>query len=143
MRERTKRVKRKPFGGLQLKMDIDPETKRRLEAENKVAIWMKDEGGKIQDALNSDYVHCKAETVGGEDQTDATISMRTGTMKHGEPEICYLMEIPREYYEQDQAYIEEQNLAVDHAIRGGETAGQLNVDPNLGETSVKKVDYKP
>lgn len=132
------RNKRVPFNGMRLKLEVDEATKRRLEAEGKVAVWMTDKGGKLQSAQASDYEFV-TEKKG---QEDSPRSLRVGTNKDGSAQIGYLMEIPKEYYEEDQAAIEEKNAAIDSAIKG-ELTGPAGVDPNLGSASIAKVDYKP
>ena len=142
----TGRRKRNHFGTQRLKMDIDPETKRRLKAEGKVPVWINDTGSRLNDALDGDYTFEHAEEVGNNkearEQEDTRRMLRVGTRKHGEPLNAYLMSIPEEYYAEDQAIKEEENVAVDRAIKGGEPKGPLDVNPDLGSTTAK-VHYNP
>ena len=139
----TGRRKRTPFGVQSLKLDIDDETKRRLEAEGKVPVWINDVGNRLQEARNGDYEFEHAAEVGGEVKEDTRIMRRVGTTKFGEATNAYLMSIPKEYYDEDQDLKEEANRATDRAIKGGEPNGPLGIDKNLGTATPSKVDYKP
>ena len=142
-RQETGRRKRNSFGTQRLKMDIDVETKRRIEAEGKVPVWINDVGNRLQEARNGDYEFEHAAEVGGDEQADTRITRRVGTSKYGEAQNAYLMSIPKEYYDEDQDIKEEANRAVDLAIKGGEPNGPLGIDKNLGTATASKVDYKP
>ena len=136
-RNRRERI---PFGGAALKLDIDQKTKDRLVAEDKVPVWINDRDGRIQAAQQSDYEFEQADKVG--DEEDTRRMRRVGTTKEGKAINAYLMSTPREYYEEDQAYVEDQAAASDRAIKG-ELDGPSGVDPNLASATIKKVDYSP
>lgn len=105
------RKRRTPMGAPQLKLDAPtrPGFNRR---------WFNDTPGRIDKALQHDWTHVMQETkADGEPQP---VKALVGRTPEGQPLHAYLMEIPEEYYAEDQAAKQEAVDAVDQAIRRGQ-----------------------
>ncbi len=145
------RTKRVPFGVRQLKMTADSETMGKFKSQKKVPRWINDVDNRIATAIEGGYSFVedsgkKQVEVGGKTQDkDRRIKKIVGKDKTGIPITAYLMSIPALYYNRDCKEKEKQNVLVDQAIRGGNPAGLQahGVPVELGETSVRRVDYKP
>lgn len=147
---RQNRRKRKAFGLPQYKLNLDEVTKERLNKEGLRPRWINDDGGRLNDAEEGDYVfveHAKTKVKTGSNEQEHTgrIRKQVGTKKSGEPLYAYLMAIPEEYYREDQEEKEKVNKLVDEAITRGDPpdVGHHGVDPGYGATTVKDVNYKP
>ena len=136
------RKKRVGFGVPHLSMTIDEKTQRRLEAEGKVAYWFNDKDNRIQRALESDYEFVTYDDVkvgtDEEVEEDRRIKKRVGRGVE-----AFLMAIPKEYYDEDQAAKEERNKMVDEAIRGGQPPGVDTPNVAGGGTYKGNISYKP
>jgi|WetSurMetagenome_2_1015567.scaffolds.fasta_scaffold59543_2 hypothetical protein len=145
MRKRTERI---PFGVPRLKMNLDQETLRNLESKGLVPRWVNETDSRLINAEKGGYEFINSKVKVGDEQKeveDQRIKQRVGTNRDGSPMFSYLMAIPKEYYDEDQAEKEKINKKVDDAIRGGSPPGLQNhgVSPNLGSVTVEKVSYKP
>jgi hypothetical protein len=149
-KERTTRV---AFGVPRLKMNLDAKTEARLKKEGVVPRWINDEdhGQRLKNAIDGGYEFVNAdgtEEVGTTKEVqdrDRRIRKLVGANKDGSAKYAYLMAIPREYYDEDQAKKEATNRMVDDAIRGGSPGGLKphGIAPDKGGTYVKNVDYTP
>lgn len=152
-RGRQDRKARVPFGVQRRKMTLDSATEARLKAEGKVPRWINDDdhGSRLQAAQDGSYEFLMAEgteVVGDAQETqerDRRIRKLVGTHKDGSPKYAFLMAIPKELYDEDQAAKEEKNKLVDQAIKGGSPSGlgHHGVSPDKGGSYVKNVDYNP
>lgn len=144
--DRTERI---PLGVPRLTMNIDEETKKRY-ADKKLR-WVNDEDGRLLSAQGGGYefvVHGRDPVKVGDlknVKADRRVCKQVGKHRDGSPMFAYLMAIPREYYEQDQAEKEKANRMVDEAINGGKPKGlqEHGVAPEHGGSYVKNIDYRP
>lgn len=146
------RRKRTPFGVPRLKMNLDDATMSRLQAEEKVPRWINDTDNRIAEAQSGDYEFVASDIApiktGDKEEVaeqDRRVRKIVGKHKDGSPLYSYLMAIPKEYYNEDQAEKEAMNRKVDEAIKGGSPSGldHHNIAPGKGASYVKKVDYQP
>ena len=149
-KDRQDRRKRVPFGVRKLTMNVDAETKKRLEAEGKVPRWINDEDDKLTLAQEGWYEFVESDGIevgdkGEKQEARRKVRKLLGKRKDGSPQYAYLMAIDREYYEEDQRAKEDVNMKVDEAIRAGKPKGLQShgVGPSLGRTYVKNVEYNP
>lgn len=150
---KTNRRERVPFGVASLKMNLDSSTMERLKKEEKVPRWINDVDDRIISAERGGYEFVddsgheaiKTGDAGEVQEQDRRIKRRVGKTKDGAPIIAYLMAIPKEYYDEDQAKKEEVNARVDQAIKGGTPPGLSGhgVSSTEGGAYVKNVDYQP
>jgi hypothetical protein len=148
-RGRQKRTDRIPFGVLRQKLNLDKATEARLKREKLVPRWINDDdfGQRIKDAQSGGYEFVTAdgtEKIGDAKElqdSNKAIKKLVGTHRDGSSKIAYLMAIPEEFYNEDQAAKEEVNMRVDNAIRGGNPAGLKHhgVDPKHGSTYKKNI----
>ena len=120
--KKPRKRERVPFGG----------RRQRLKTEQRTGFvrrWFNDTEDRIQRALDAGYTFVKDDvSVGqgqiGEENTDMNGSVSKIVSKGGgEPVRAYLMEIPENFYLQDQAEKEKINRMVDDAIRAGTPSG--------------------
>ena len=138
----TNRRKRTGFGVQRLKLTLDGKTMQRLNAEGKVPRWFNDKEDRIQRALESDYEFVTYDDVKVGDKEEGDEDRRI--KKHvGRGVYSYLMAIPKEYYDEDQAIKEETNMMVDEAIRGGTPPGVDTPNVAGGGTYKGNISYKP
>jgi hypothetical protein len=102
--------------------------------------WFNDESGRIGQALGGGYNYVAPEHAtslgqgalhrGSTDPSKARVSV---VVSRGDPIIrAYLMEIKKEYWEQDQAAKEEVNQKVDEALAVG-GAGGASIENQYGK----------
>jgi hypothetical protein len=96
---------RVPFGTPQLKLASDPRPGFHRRYFNDVP-------GRIQRALNAGYSHVK-------DDNGNNVTTTVGVAKEGGALAAYLMEIPKELYDADQAAKMEAIDAFDESLRRG------------------------
>ena len=133
------RIVRVPFGGPRLKLQLSDVDRKRFDERGMVPRWINDQDGRLAQAQGGGYQYVKSEHAGslgqgalhgGNTSQDSRISI---VVSRGEPIIrAYLMEIKKEYYDEDQALKESQNAKVDEALRGGSTGG-AEVENAYGE----------
>jgi len=113
--------------------------RRRLSAPdgpaNKVRRWVNDSPGRLADATRGGYTFVEDDealnamgmTYGDEKETTevggSRISRFVGTQKSGEPMKAYLMEIEKDWYEEDQLKKQEINDMTEAAIKRGAPDG--------------------
>ncbi len=137
--QQEQKVARVPFGGPQLKLQLSAEERAKFTERGMVPRVINDQDGRIQRAQSGgyDYVDPKYATSWGSQQlhqgnTDLG-SKVSKIVSRGEPQIrAYLMEIKKEYYDEDQASKEVHNMKVDEALAQG-TAGGANVENAYGD----------
>lgn len=139
---------RRAFGVRRLKMEIDAATLDRLESEQMVPRWVNDEnnGQRIRDAIEGGYEFVESqgsEEVGSEQvDADKKIKLTVGTNKDGSPLYAFLMAIPKEFRDEDNAAKERQNKMVDDSIRAGRPNGtqSLGVSSDLASVTAKNIN---
>ena len=86
-----------------------------------------DVGGRLQQALDGGYTFVDKNDVQlnevgvtpGNADLGSRVSTPVGTDEHGKAIFGYLMEIPQEWFDEDQKVIHDRNDQVDKAILGG------------------------
>lgn len=112
------RKERVPLGVARSKLTVPPR-------EGYVRRWVNDDGkGRLQFAKEGDYAFVEDPDlrVGedeGQSRQDSRVSRIVGRTAEGKPMRAYLMEIPRELYQQDQHSKQSELDEVDRAIRKG------------------------
>ncbi len=135
--ERTARV---PFSGPRLKLQLSAADEKGFKDRGMVARWFNDESGRIGQALGGGYNYVAPENAGSLGQgaihrgsTDPSKARVSVVVSRGDPIIrAYLMEIKKEYWEQDQASKEGVNQKVDEALAAG-GAGGASIENQYGK----------
>jgi len=137
--QKENKVARVPFGGPRLKLQLSDEDGKGFVARGTVPRWINDQDGRLARAQSGGYSFVKPEHAGslgqgalhaGNTDLGARVSK---VVSRGEPVItAYLMEITKEYYDEDQALKETRNAKVDEALAGGKTGG-ANVENAYGD----------
>lgn len=118
-RQRTR--KRNVFNGTETKLRVSNQIPGyHLHIFNDIA-------GRIQTALDAGYEFVAPSEVGGvsvnvtDRNTDLGDKVRflVGRTETGEPMYAYLLKIRQDWYEEDQAALEQRNMLIDEAIRSG------------------------
>lgn len=120
-RKGSGRKARVPLNAMQQKMQV------KHKNPNFVDRWFNDDHGRLQAAQQAGYEFVededvKAERAGTNAESDARVSIHAGTRRDGSPMNAYLMRIPKEYYDEDQAAKQAVVDETDKAIRGGSIA---------------------
>jgi len=116
-----------PFGRARLKTQLSAEDLAEFKKRKMVPRVFNDQDGRIQAALNAGYSYVKpehAESWGesaiGQGNTDLGNRVSKVVSRGNETVLtAFLMEIPRKFYDQDQAEKERINAQVDDAIALG------------------------
>jgi len=132
--------------------------RRKLEVPERpgyVRYWMNDYPGRIQQALQGGYDFVKTtdvdinnsstgadSTLSGNTDMGTNISLVVGKTEQGGPLRAYLMEIKAEYYNEDQAYIQDRVDLVDKTIRRGKFKPEGESQADSENSYVKKSDYQ-
>jgi len=133
------KVRRVPFSGPRLKLQLSDEDMKSFKERGMVPRWFNDESGRIQKASGGGYNFVKpehAKSLGqgalhrdGNDESGARVSV---IVSRGDPAIrAYLMEIKKEFWDADQAAKESVNLQVDEALAAG-GAGGASIENQYG-----------
>ena len=123
------RNKRKPFGVKTSKLAISK------QQEGFHYRWVNDEPGRIGQAIEGGYQFVDPNEVAREPREDNKTREYAGLKADGSPMFTYLMKIPQEYYEEDQAVSQGHLDNIDKAIRGGSldrTPGDNRYIPKQG-----------
>lgn len=131
-REETERTERVPLGGQTYKLDapLRPGYRR---------YWFNDDIGRIESALAAGYKHVEEKRG----KRASKWKRPAGTNETGGQRYVYLMEIPEEFYQEDQAAKQRPIDEIDAAIQGGVVNGADGKDEGAfyqpGEGSSIKV----
>lgn len=106
--------------------------------------WINDHNNRIQRAQQAGWefvtdpnLHV-GENVESGDRSDGSMKrMPVGTQEGGSPLYAYLMEIPREYYDEDQQAKQQKVDEIDAAIKGGNTTGKTGDSAFYGEAKFR------
>ena len=141
-RSERKRRGGHPVGMPSMRMHVEPR-------EGYFRYWFNDTPGNIQSALDGDYEFVKEGTVAGtlsqqedlaaSDAGGQRVSKVVGTQADGSPMVAYLMEIPQEWYDEDQAKILASAREVEHQIKTGKVPGDEAEDTEHRYGEVKVV----
>lgn len=140
MIQRTK--KRTPLGVQRQKLVLD-----QLKDPNYVYRWVNDGGTRIQNALEGGYEFVSAETagqIGVRDVIPTNTDLGSGVsmvVERGTGRRAFLMRIPKEFYDEDQAVKQKVVDRVDDAIRGGKIQGlegRTRINPEHKLASAKE-----
>lgn len=108
------------FGGLSKKLDVD----HYIDGYH--LHWLNDTPGRISGALETGYEHVKEKEVYSHSESEEFVKRHAGTTEEGKGMNTYLMKIRQDWYEEDQAEVENQNNAFDTAIRSGKLETPIN-----------------
>lgn len=106
--------------------------------------WFNDQDGRPERALDAGYEFVKPEEVigvgdrevhSGNTDLNSKVSRVVGRAEGNQPIRAYLMKLPLDLYQEDQAKKQEQNDMVDQAIRAGR-AGGANVKNQYGDVKL-------
>ncbi len=136
------RSARTPFGGQRRKMNVDLGALRKLESRGIVPRWINEDttGQRLKDAESGgySYVDSDGQQLLGDAQESQekgrAVRVVVGRHEDGSTQYAYLMGIPQEFYDEDQAKKEAINKLADDAIRGGNPA-----DVELSDKLVGKI----
>ena len=133
------RTVRVPFSGPRLKLQLSDQERKVFETRGFVPRWINDQDGRLQRAISGGYNYVDpryASSVGGNalhagnTSQDSRVSI---VVSRGEPVITsYLMEIKKEYYEEDQKAKQDRNDMVDKSLAAG-NAGGADIENAYGD----------
>ena len=131
------RRQRVPMGAHRYKLQLSEEDVKGFEKRKMVPRWINDQDGRIQQALNGGYNFVKPEhatSLGehaiteGNTDTDSRVSK---VVSRGDPVIrAYLMEIKKEFYDEDQQAKEDNLRKVDDALMLGRNSDGSEIVEN-------------
>jgi hypothetical protein len=123
---KDKRAERTPLGSFRTKLNVadkDPAYEYR---------WVNDTPGRIEQAQAGGYEHVTDATTGETGETNTDVGSRTssivGRTEDGKGLRAYLMRIPKDFYDADQAEKQKVNDQIDEAIHGGSVEGEPGKD---------------
>jgi hypothetical protein len=133
------KVPRVPFSGPRLKLQLSEADMKGFKERGVVVRWFNDESGRIQQALGGGYNFVKPEHARSlgqgalhRESTDESKARVSVIVNRGDPAIrAYLMEIKKEFWEEDQAAKESVNQQVDDALAAG-GAGGASIENQYG-----------
>ena len=119
--------KRSPVSGRRFKLNLPPEVTQRFHDAGWHLCWVGER--YLPEYKSSEYVHVTQEELDGQQigagDTDeavanpgSVVSRYTGRDEHGKREDSYLMKLPLEFWEEDQAALLAQTQEVEDAIEG-------------------------
>lgn len=126
-REPEGRKVRVPVGVQRMKMSAP-------ERKGYVRRWVNDEmDGRVNRFKEGGYEFVEDATmqigdqnIGNENRNlGSRVSRVVGTQPNGEPKLAYLMEIKKEFYDEDQLAKEKINREIDNAIKSGTLANKV------------------
>jgi hypothetical protein len=136
------RRERTPFSASRKRLEVRY-TEKDFEKQWHVH-WFNDQDGRPERALDAGYEFVKPEEVrgigdrevhSGNTDLNSKVSRVVGRAEGGQPIRAYLMKLPLDLYNEDQAKKQEANDLVDRAIRAGR-AGGANIGNNYGDVKV-------
>ena len=117
--QKKPRRKRVPLGQIRMKL-------KAPEREGYIRRWACDRPGRIEELLDAGYEFvskesgaCETGDITARQGHDSRIQRVVGTHDTGEPMVAYLMETPREFYDEDQAAKLERTMEVEKSITRG------------------------
>jgi len=127
----TGKVERVPFGGQRLKMQLSKSDEDGFKKRGTVGHWFNDQDGRVEQAMSAGYtfVHPdNARSLGHsaihEGNTDAGSKVSKIVTKGRDLVMrAYLMEIKKEFYDEDYASKQAVNDKVDEALALGGKGG--------------------
>ena len=129
---RESKTPRVPFSGFRQRLQLSDLDMKDAEKRGMVMRWFNNESGRIEQALGAGYDFVNPMYVPSlghgaifRDSSDPESQARVSVVvSKGEPIIrAYLMEIRKEYYQEDQAAKEKHNQKVDEALAQGGAGG--------------------
>lgn len=98
--------------------------------------WANDEGNRVEELQNRDYDFVEEKGISTQ-SGGSRVSRYVGTKPNGDPMHAYLMEVPEEYYKEDQEAKEQINNRVDEALRAGrDPEGRMDPSTVYGKSSI-------
>lgn len=138
-RKEEQRFQRIPMGGARTKLDTD-------QRDGYVRRWINDTGSRLADAERAGYAYVtEVDRVGDPDVTNrlqpgSKVAKQVGRDKMGQAITAYLMEIRKDWYEEDQAAKQARIDEIDDQIR----SGSLKREPGDGRYVPKGgISYRP
>jgi len=135
------RVARVPMGSHRYKLQLSDADEKRFKKRGMVPRWINDQDGRIARAESGGYTfvesqHAKSLGQGAIHQGNSDEGSKVSKIvSRGEPIIrAYLMEISKEYYDEDQASKEEVNARVDESLARGGAGGAVENQYGPGVT---------
>ena len=132
------KVPRRPLGGRRLKLQLSDDDMKAFKDRQMVPRWINDQDGRVQSALGGGYRFVDPEHATSLGQgavhagnTDEGSKVSKIVSRGDQPIRAYLMEIPKEFYDEDQAAKEDTNRSIDEALAVGK-AGGANVENQYG-----------
>lgn len=138
---RTRR-ERTPFSASRKRLEVryvDKDFEKKFHAH-----WFNDQDGRPERALDAGYEFVTPEEVigvgnrevhSGNTDLNSKVSRVVGRAEGNIPIRAYLMKLPLELYNEDQAKKQEANDLVDRAIRAGR-AGGADIRNNYGDVKL-------
>jgi len=134
------RVARVPFGGVKLKLQLSDADMKGFQDRKMVTRWFNDDPGRIERAQGGGYKFVKPEhaTSLGQgalhsDGNDPESNARVSIVVNRDPPIrAYLMEIPKKFWDEDQAAKQADVDRVDEALASG-GAGGASIENQYGK----------
>ena len=127
----TGKVERIPFSGLRLKLQLSKSEQKAFESRGMVPHWFNDTDGRVEQALSAGYTFVKPEYARSlghsaihEGNTDVGAKVSKIVTKGKDLVMrAYLMEIKKEFYDEDYAAKQVINDKVDEALALGGKGG--------------------
>lgn len=117
--------------------------------------WINDDDNRINDALQGGYVFVESDevllnsfstatdtSVSGNTDLGTRVSLFVGTTRSGQPMRAYLMKIKQEWYDQDQAIIQERSDRIDQTLKAGKLGIEKADAQDASKTYVRS-DFQP
>lgn len=138
------RASRITFSGKEKKLDVHT---TRLEEAGWHVHWFNDTNGRVERAMQAGYAHVSREEVALNPGLTPTnndpgnnVRVAVGSDGNGEPLYAYLMKLPKELWDEDQARAQEQVDLIDAAIQGGVSDIAFSEDPAAKATAYARKD---
>jgi hypothetical protein len=96
--------------------------------EGYVGRWVNDDGNRVQDALKGGWDFVLRDSEAKSDDASSRIAKDVGSKSNGTRLIAYLMEIRKDWYDEDQAAKQSGIDATENLIRRGDLVQKSGVD---------------
>lgn len=125
------KVRRVPFGGMRLRLQLSEDDMRGFQERGTVGHWFNEQDGRVEQALAAGYTFVKPEDArslghGAIGQGNSDIGSKVSKIvTKGTDQVirAYLMEIKKEFYDEDYAAKQAVNDRVDEALALGGKGG--------------------